>query len=89
MKGSPENPMCGFSAQASQILRELGEPFAYVDVLEIPEARSGVKAFTQWPTLPQIFIKGEFIGGVDILRSMHEGGELQPLLNEGNTQASS
>ena len=82
MKGSPEYPQCGFSATASQILVGLERPFAYVDVFEIPEARQGVKDYTQWPTIPQIFVKGEFIGGCDILQQMAASGELRGLFEE-------
>lgn len=81
MKGSPERPQCGFSAQASQILIGLGEPFAYVDVFEIPAARQGVKEYSDWPTLPQIFVGGEFIGGCDILIQMNANGELKTLVD--------
>ena len=89
MKGSPMYPQCGFSAQSAGILRELGEPFAYVDVLEIPAARQGVKDFTNWPTIPQIFINGEFVGGCDILRALHASGELQQLVaGEASAEAS-
>lgn len=83
MKGSPMQPQCGFSAQATGILQELGTPFAYVDVIEIPVARSGIKAFTNWPTIPQIFVNGEFVGGVDILRELHANGELKALVEAG------
>ena len=80
MKGSPMQPMCGFSANSSSILSSLDEPYSYVDVIEIPQARAGVKIFTDWPTIPQIFVNGEFIGGNDILQQMAESGELKALV---------
>lgn len=80
MKGSPMQPACGFSAAASEILKATGRPFAYVDVFEIPGVRDAIKQYTQWPTIPQIFINGEFVGGTDILREMSGNGELDALL---------
>lgn len=81
MKGTPRAPMCGFSATAVQILQACNLPlFFSVNVLEEPEIREGVKVFSNWPTIPQLYIRGEFIGGCDIMREMYEDGELQKLL---------
>jgi monothiol glutaredoxin len=81
MKGSPRTPMCGFSATAVQILRACNLPlFFSVDVLEEPEIREGIKVFSDWPTIPQLYVRGTFIGGCDIMREMYESGELQQLL---------
>jgi monothiol glutaredoxin len=82
MKGTPVFPQCGFSAMAVQILTNLGAKFKSVDVLSDPEVRDGIKAFSNWPTIPQLYIKGEFVGGADIMREMFEGGELKSLLTE-------
>jgi len=77
MKGSPMLPQCGFSATAVEVLKRAGaESPAHVDVLQDPEIREGVKAFTGWPTLPQVFVGGEFVGGSDIVRELYENGEL-------------
>ncbi len=81
MKGSPRAPMCGFSATAVQILQACNLPlFFSVNVLEEPAIRDGVKVYSDWPTIPQLYIRGEFIGGCDIMREMYQGGELQKLL---------
>lgn len=80
MKGSSEMPRCGFSQTASFILEKLGVDFKDVDVLEDMEVREGIKEFSDWPTIPQLYVKGEFIGGCDILREMYESGELADLL---------
>ena len=80
MKGTPVFPQCGFSAQASQILSMLGVAFKGVDILVDPGLRQGIKDFSNWPTLPQLYIKGEFVGGCDIIREMLQSGELQKLL---------
>ncbi|MBI2961445.1 MAG: Grx4 family monothiol glutaredoxin [Betaproteobacteria bacterium] len=81
MKGTPDFPQCGFSASAVQILSACGvENLFTVNVLEEPEIREGVKQFANWPTIPQLYIKGQFIGGSDILREMYASGELQKLL---------
>ncbi|MEL6345144.1 MAG: Grx4 family monothiol glutaredoxin [Myxococcota bacterium] len=77
MKGSPQMPQCGFSANAAGILSTYGKPFAHFDVFLDPEVRQGIKDFSEWPTLPQIYIGGEFIGGSDILQQMHQSGELK------------
>ena len=81
MKGSPRMPMCGFSATATQILQKCGVENAYtVDVLQDAEIREGNKQFANWPTIPQLYVNGEFVGGCDIMREMYESGELQKLL---------
>ncbi len=82
MKGTPSFPQCGFSAATIEVLESLGAPFETVDVLQDMEIREGVKQFTKWPTIPQVFIDGKFIGGCDIVREMHEAGELQPLVQQ-------
>ena len=82
MKGSPVFPQCGFSAAASQILTVLGVEYHSVDVLQDPEIRQGIKDFAEWPTIPQLYVKGEFVGGCDIIREMYETSELQDLLRE-------
>jgi monothiol glutaredoxin len=82
MKGTPVFPQCGFSAAVVQILTQLGVKFKGVDVLADPEIRQGVKEFSQWPTIPQLYVKGEFVGGCDIIREMYEVGELQELMKE-------
>ena len=82
MKGTPLFPQCGFSAAVVQILTELGVKFKAVDVLKDPEIREGIKTFSQWPTIPQLYVKGEFVGGCDIVREMYESGELQDYLKE-------
>lgn len=81
MKGSPDDPMCGFSANASSILRSYGKPLAHFDVLSDPEVRQAVKDYSQWPTLPQIYVGGEFLGGADIIREMHQNGELKQAID--------
>jgi len=82
MKGNPSFPQCGFSARAVAILREVGAKFTSVDVLEDPEIREGIKVYGNWPTIPQLYIDKELIGGSDILMEMYQAGELQPLVNE-------
>ena len=82
MKGVPAQPRCGFSAVTVQILDHLGVEFIGVDVLQDDELRQGVKAFTDWPTIPQLYIKGEFVGGSDIVREMFQSGELKTLMTE-------
>jgi monothiol glutaredoxin len=77
MKGTPVFPQCGFSAAVVQILTTMGVKFKGVDVLADPEIREGIKVFSQWPTIPQLYVKGEFVGGCDIIREMYESGELQ------------
>jgi monothiol glutaredoxin len=87
MKGSPTAPQCGFSAGASGILNGYGKPYAHVNVLADPEVREGVKSYSSWPTIPQVFIGGEFVGGADILKQLHESGELKTLIEQANTPA--
>lgn len=77
MKGSPDFPQCGFSGQVVQILNYLGVEYASANVLESDELRDGIKAYTNWPTIPQLYVKGEFVGGCDIIREMFQEGELQ------------
>ncbi len=79
MKGTPAFPQCGFSSVASQILNHLGVKFEARDVLADPELRQGIKVFSNWPTIPQLYVKGEFVGGADIMREMFESGELKAL----------
>ncbi len=87
MKGTPMFPQCGFSARVIQILKHAGVPFKSVNVLEDQEIREGIKAFSNWPTIPQLYVKGEFVGGCDIITEMYQSGELQTLLTEkGITQ---
>jgi monothiol glutaredoxin len=81
MKGTPEAPMCGFSAAAVQMLEAVGaEEVATVNVLADPDVRQGIKDFSNWPTIPQLYVDGEFIGGADIMREMYQSGELSKLL---------
>ena len=80
MKGTPQFPMCGFSSQVVQILNYLGVPFKGINVLEDESIRQGIKDYSNWPTVPQLYVKGEFIGGCDITREMFQAGELQQLL---------
>ena len=82
MKGVPEQPRCGFSALCVQILDHLGVPFVGVDVLQDDDLRQGIKVYSDWPTVPQLYVKGEFIGGSDIVREMFQAGELKPYLAE-------
>ncbi len=80
MKGTPVQPMCGFSAMAVQILSHMGVKFKGVNVLEDANLRQGIKEFANWPTIPQLYVKGEFVGGCDIMREMYESGELEELM---------
>lgn len=80
MKGTPDFPQCGFSARAVAALNACGAPFAFVNVLEDQEVREGIKQFSNWPTIPQLYVKGELIGGSDIVIEMYESGELKSLL---------
>lgn len=82
MKGTPLFPQCGFSARVVQILKQSGVAFSSVNVLEDPEVREGIKAFSNWPTIPQLYVQGEFVGGCDIVTEMYQAGELQTLLTE-------
>ena len=81
MKGTPVFPQCGFSATCVQVLSNLGIPFKGINVLEDQEVREGIKAYSNWPTIPQLYVKGEFVGGCDIIREMYESGELSEYLN--------
>jgi len=82
MKGTPLFPQCGFSSRAIAILDHVGAPYHTVDVLQDPEIRAGIKDFSQWPTIPQLYVKGEFLGGSDIMMEMYEAGELHALIAE-------
>lgn len=82
MKGTPDFPQCGFSGQVVQILNYLGLDYDSANVLESPELRDGIKAYSNWPTIPQLYVKGEFIGGADITREMFQSGELQTHLQQ-------
>jgi monothiol glutaredoxin len=82
MKGTPQFPMCGFSGQVVQILDYLGAPYKGLNVLDSADLRQGVKDYSNWPTVPQLYVKGEFVGGCDIIREMFQAGELQELLKE-------
>ena len=82
MKGTPDQPMCGFSGRLVQILDYVGVPYQGINVLESEALRQGVKDYSSWPTIPQLYVKGEFVGGCDIIREMFETGELKQLLEE-------
>ena len=82
MKGSPVFPQCGFSAAVVQILTHVGVKFKGIDVLTDPAVRQGIKEFSSWPTIPQLYVQGEFIGGCDIIREMYETGELQQVFEQ-------
>jgi len=81
MKGTPEAPQCGFSAQAVKCLNAVGAPIVSVDIFSVPGMRDGVKQFTNWPTIPQVFINGEFVGGCDIVTELFQRGELKTLVD--------
>lgn len=87
MKGSPLFPQCGFSSRAVAILNHLGVEFESVDVLQDQAVRQGIKAFSDWPTIPQLYVKGEFVGGSDIMMEMYESGELAALLSDKGAPA--
>jgi monothiol glutaredoxin len=89
MKGTPLFPQCGFSSKAVAILEHLGVEFGSVDVLQDMAIRQGVKEFSDWPTVPQLYVKGEFVGGSDIMMEMFEAGELEALMNEKGVVAAS
>ena len=89
MKGTPVFPQCGFSAATVQALTLLGVKFKGIDVLQDPGLRDGIKEFSSWPTIPQLYIKGEFVGGCDIVREMYETGELSELLNSNGIETQS
>lgn len=87
MKGTPDFPQCGFSMRAVNIVRSLGTPFATVNVLDDFDVREGIKAYSDWPTIPQLYIDGQFIGGSDIMMEMFQGGELQKLITPDESGA--
>jgi monothiol glutaredoxin len=89
MKGSPNAPQCGFSQRASQALMACGQRFAYVDILSNPDIRQELPKYANWPTFPQLWVKGELVGGCDIITEMHENGELKTLIDDaaGSTEA--
>jgi monothiol glutaredoxin len=87
MKGTPLFPQCGFSSKAVAMLEHLGVEFASVDVLQDMEIRSGIKQYSDWPTIPQLYVKGEFVGGSDIMMEMFEAGELQQLMQDAQVAA--
>jgi monothiol glutaredoxin len=82
MKGTPDFPQCGFSAKTVGMLREVGAKFAYVNIFEDPEIREGLKLYSNWPTFPQLYVRGELIGGCDITAELYESGELKQILAE-------
>lgn len=82
MKGTPQQPQCGFSLQAVRILNAVGVDFGSVNVLQYPAIREGVKLYSEWPTIPQLYVAGEFVGGCDIMTSMYNDGELEKLLKD-------
>ena len=88
MKGTPVFPMCGFSAATVQVLSDIGVKFSSVNVLDSNEMREGIKKFSNWPTIPQLYVKEEFVGGCDIVKEMYESGELLELLNSRGIQVS-
>ena len=85
MKGSPQFPMCGFSGRAVEALKQCGVEFAYVDILQSPEIRANLPQVSNWPTFPQLFIKGELVGGSDIVVELFENGELQKMIADAQT----
>jgi monothiol glutaredoxin len=87
MKGTPTFPQCGFSAATVAVLKELGVPFKAVNVLEDMAVREGVKKYSNWPTIPQLYVGGQFVGGCDIVREMHAAGELKPLVDKALAEA--
>ncbi len=87
MKGTPDFPQCGFSGRAIQILEQTGTEYAYVNIFEDPEVRENLKAYSNWPTFPQLFINGELVGGSDIMLEMFQNGELQKLLDATKNNA--
>ncbi|MDF0518711.1 Grx4 family monothiol glutaredoxin [Bradyrhizobium yuanmingense] len=89
MKGSPSSPACGFSAQVVRILDHLGVTFKSHDIYQSEELRQGIKAYSDWPTIPQLYVRGEFVGGCDIVTEMFQSGELQQLLSEEHQVAPS
>ena len=88
MKGTPLSPQCGFSGRSIQLLQACGAEFASVDVLADPEIRDGIKQYSNWPTIPQLYIKGQFVGGCDIITDLYQKGELQKLVASAKARAS-
>ncbi len=86
MKGTPSFPMCGFSAATVQVLDSYNVPYESVNILEDPAIREGIKRYSNWPTIPQVYINGEFVGGCDIVREMHANSELEPLIRAAVTE---
>ncbi len=86
MKGTPDFPQCGFSGRTAQILRSCETPFASVDVLADDTVRQGIKEYSKWPTVPQLYVRGEFVGGCDIMTELYESGELQKILKPEGAQ---
>jgi monothiol glutaredoxin len=84
MKGTPAFPMCGFSAATVEVLNQVGLPYKAIDVLAEGDKREAVKQYTQWPTIPQVFVGGKFVGGCDIVRELHARGELEPLIRNAS-----
>ena len=89
MKGTPDFPMCGFSAAIVQVLKDVGVEFNSVNVLDNDKMREGIKKYSNWPTIPQLYVKEEFVGGCDIVKEMNESGELLELFNKKDVQAKS
>lgn len=87
MKGTPDFPQCGFSAQTAQVLKQIGVPFSYFNILEDQELREQLKQFSNWPTYPQLYIKGELVGGCDIIMQMYESGELEQELKSVSSES--
>jgi monothiol glutaredoxin len=87
MKGTPDFPQCGFSAQTVAALRAVGSEFAYVNIFEDPEVREGLKAYSNWPTFPQLYVSGELIGGCDIALELYESGELKDIVAKAESAA--
>ena len=87
MKGSPDFPQCGFSGQAVAALNAIGRPYAFVNIFEDPEIREGLKVYSNWPTFPQLYVKGELIGGSDIVVEMYQSGELKTLVEEATAES--
>ena len=87
MKGTPDFPQCGFSGQAVAALNAIGKPYAYVNIFEDPEIREGLKEYSNWPTFPQLYVKGELIGGSDIMIEMYNSGELKELIEGATAEA--
>ena len=86
MKGTPDGPQCGFSSRVAAIMKDFGKPFAAFDVLSDPAIRQGIKEFSNWPTIPQLYVNGEFVGGSDIVSEMYAHGELQALFEDGEAE---